>query len=69
MNFEIKCEVPNCNSKFTRKDFYKSHVMSHHKDLSDDYIEFLLENIRKIKEPQVKPEELHVQRMSDVHPF
>lgn len=54
MKFEIKCLVADCKSKFKRKDFLRSHVLSNHKDIGEDAFKLLLDKIREMKEPEVK---------------
>ena len=47
---KVSCELPGCSSKFARKETYRNHVLSHHKELSKDQIELLLKKIREMKQ-------------------
>ena len=47
---KVSCELPGCSSKFARKETYRNHVLSHHKDLSPEKIQALLKKIREMKQ-------------------
>ena len=47
---KVCCELPGCSSKFARKETYRNHVLSHHKDLSHEKIQALLLKIREMKQ-------------------
>ena len=46
---KFSCELPDCKSKFTRKEKYRSHVLTLHKDLSQDEVNLLLMKIKVMK--------------------
>ena len=46
---KVSCEIPGCSSKFARKETYRNHVLSNHKDLSQEEIQSLLKKIREMK--------------------
>ena len=43
------CEVPGCSSKLSRKETYKHHVETQHKDFPQDVIQPLLKKIKEMK--------------------
>ncbi|CAO1381708.1 unnamed protein product [Diamesa serratosioi] len=45
---KVACELPGCTSKFARKETYRNHVLSHHKDLSQAAVNALLKKIREL---------------------
>lgn len=45
---KVACELPGCTSKFARKETYRNHVLSHHKDLSKAAVDALLKKIREL---------------------
>ena len=47
---KVSCELPGCSSKFARKETYRNHVLSHHKDLSQEKIQALFKKIREMKQ-------------------
>ena len=47
---KVSCELPGCSSKFARKETYRNHVLSHHKDLSQEQIQTLFKKIREMKQ-------------------
>lgn len=49
MHLKIDCEIAGCSSTFARKETYRNHVLSHHKDLATVLIEDLLQRIRVMK--------------------
>ena len=47
---KFTCELPGCSSlTFVRKESYRSHVLKHHKELSEEKKHFLLMKIRDMK--------------------
>lgn len=61
MRMKFQCQIVGCNSKFARKETYRAHVMSHHKDLGTSQLREVLERIKHeklmvIEEPPVEYE-------------
>lgn len=54
MDFKFKCEVPGCKGELKKKDSYKKHVLSCHKDLDENYLQKLLEKIESLRYPKVR---------------
>jgi uncharacterized Zn-finger protein len=51
---QIPCEAPGCTSQFSRKEIYKSHVLSMHKDLEESDLNAILLKIREMKLPDIQ---------------
>lgn len=51
LNFRINCEF--CTSIFSRKDFYRKHVLASHSDIDEGSLEDLLDRINAIKMPKI----------------
>ncbi len=46
---KLKCEIPGCNSEFSRKDTIRKHLLSHHKNVDENQLKILLGKIKSIK--------------------
>lgn len=68
MKVKIACELAGCKSQFARKETYRNHVLSHHKDIGEENIKIVLEGIRNMQLPHPEliqgPEALDVSSLS-----
>lgn len=53
MKVKLKCEIDSCNSQFARKETYKNHVLSHHKDIGPERTQDLLNRIKTSQLPKI----------------
>lgn len=57
----MKCDY--CTSDFVRKETYKAHIISHHKQqLSEEEFQQVLENIRKFQPPHLDINQFTVEK-------